>query len=342
MGKRRWKGCNSMVAAAILLLLICGSASAQNSISGIVFDPNRRPANDINVELLDSFERLIASRKTKGSGFFTFQRLNQGVYYIRVRVAGTNFKDQKKRIDLGDLNSLGGVDQKQIEIYLEFDPRAVKRTPAVTGVIFAQDVPDEARRLFETAGKYKKKKRPEDAEKALIQATSVFPDYFQALEMLGDVHLELKKYRDAEADYLRAVRVNPKCFACLLNLAMAQYNLKELEKAVGSLVKANELDSSSINAHLLLGIVQRELKRYENAEKSFLVSKKLGENKYADVNWQLATLYYFDLGKKSEAADELERYLKNLSGKEKKKHADKIRSVRKLIQKIRREAKEAS
>ena len=46
---------------------------AQNSITGIVFDNNRRPVADITVELLDEFERLIRQTSAEIPDFINFQ-----------------------------------------------------------------------------------------------------------------------------------------------------------------------------------------------------------------------------------------------------------------------------
>ena len=330
--------CNSVVpfvALVFVLLVFPVAVVAQNSISGIVFDTDKRPVSGIEVELLDGFERLIGSRKTTGSGFYTFQRLNAGIYYLRVRPGGTGFKESSRRIDLGELNAIGGVDQKQVDFYLEIDRRESDKR-LKNAVIFAQEVPEDAARDFEKAKKVIGKD-PEKAAVLLESAVAMFPDYFEALEALGDAYLELKRFGDAEGAYRRAVAVNPKCFGCFFNLGIALNRLDKAADAADALRSANAIDSGSINSHLLLGIVLRKLKRFQEAEEALLRAKDLSGNEQPDVNWQLAELYYFELKAPSKAVDELRTYLKNLSPEERRNNRDKIRSVERLIGKIKSE-----
>ena len=321
-----------------LIFVSAAETTAQNAINGIVFDENRKPLQNLEVELLDSFERLIRSRRTRGGGFYTFQRLNQGIYYIKVRVGGTNYREKKLRIDLGDLNSIGGVDIKQVDVFMEIDPRRRNAVPANTGVVFAQEIPPRSKAFYDAGLKNLGKKKLEAAEKDFVKALEAFPDYFNALSRLGELYLENKKHAEAEMIFERAVSVNEKSFISLFNLAVAQNSLKKTSNAAKALEKAIEIDSNSINSYLLLGVVRRKLKQYSEAEKSLLKAKKLGDNRLADVNWQLAELYYFSLKRLPDAAEELGFYLKNLTKDERKKNPEKVSTVKKLIKQIRSES----
>jgi tetratricopeptide (TPR) repeat protein len=326
----------------ILYLFSSAVILAQNSISGMIFDDNRKPVQNLEVELLDSLERLIGTRKTRNTGFYTFQRLSRGVYYIRVRVAGTNFKEKKIRIDLGDLNAIGGVDVKQVDVYLEADRRKADQTPVNNTVIFAQNIPPAAKKEYDAGHEKEKKKNTPEALKHFNTAVQIFPEYFDALESLGNGYLEQKEYDEAEKALRRAALVNPKSFRVLFSLAVAQNKLLKKTSAVESLQKANEIDAGSINSHLLLGIIQRDLKKYKEAEKTLLRAKKLGQNKFPDVHWNLALLYYHDLKRYSVAADELNLYLEAIPKDERKNMKQTISQVRKLITIFRKKAKESS
>lgn len=324
----------------IFLLLVFlsfpSTVKAQNSISGIVFDQEKRPVSGIEIELLDGFERLIGSRKTTGSGFYTFQRLGAGIYYLRIRPGGTGFKESTRRIDLGDMNAIGGVDQKQVDLFLEVDRRNSDGGKPVNSVIFAQEVPETAARDFEKAKKVIGKD-PEKAAVLLESAVRAFPEYFEALESLGDAYLSLKRFDDAQSAYKRAVAVNPRCFGCYFNLGIALNSLGRMKDSVDALTEANRIDSGSINSHLLLGIVLRRLKRFSQAESELLRAKDLSSNEQPDVNWQLAELYYFELKEPTKAVKELRNYLKNLSSKEKRENRDKVQNIKRLIGKIESE-----
>jgi len=336
-----------LVFASLLLLVLlvtaAGSVFGQNSINGMVFDDGRRPVAAIEVELLDDLERLRRSTKTKGSGLYIFQGLPPGIYYIRIRTGGTGFKTEKQRVELGIGNRTvvvgttrrtAGADVRQVNFYLQIDPIKSRRKLLKTGVIFVQDVPEDAKILYETALRKLDKKESAGAVEDLTKAIQIFPDYYDALAKLGNLHLNQKEYIEAENVFKRTTAVNSRNFENFFKLAVAQNKLKKLNDAVHNLKRANMLDSGSINSHLLLGIIQRDLKQYSDAEKSLLRAKKLSDNQVSDVHWNLALLYYHDLKRYNSAADELELYLKAIPKtyrKEKKEHIAKIGKLIKVL-----------
>ena len=331
-----------IILLSIILGITLGASqslvTAQNTINGMVFDPNRKPVPELYVELLDSVEQLIRSVKTRGGGFYSFNALRPGVYYIKVRVAGTNFKNKKTRFNLGNISTQSGVEVKQLDIYLQLDPRKTGKTPSITGVFFAQNVPKDAKKSYEKGLNNINKNKEDEAIKNFLNSIHIFPEYFDALFRLGDTYLTQKKFTEAENVLNRAANVNTKNSVVFYGLAIAQNNLKKQNQAIENLNKAIALNASSINTYLLLGKIQRNLKQYVKAEKSLLKAKTLASNKNPDINYDLALLYYYNLKKHNEAATELEFYIKNLSKSEYKKNRQKVSAFKKIIKKIRSEA----
>ena len=317
------------------------SLFAQNSINGMIFDHNRRPVPNVDVELLDEFERLIASSRARGSGFYSFQRLTRGIYYINIRVGGTGFKKKRIRIDLGT-GTASSVEVKQIDVHLELDKKKAGNVPAKTGVIFVQNIPPDAKEAYQKAINSMGKKDAQTASTELAKAITIFPEYYDALLQLGKIYLNLSKFTEAENIFSKAAEVNPKSFSSFFGLGIAHHNLKKRRAAIKSLKRANEIDANSINSHLLLGIVQRDAKMAKNAEKSFLKAKKLSENREPDVHWNLALLYYHEFKRYTKAADELELYIKALPKNKNTELDDKISKVKKLIQTFRQKARSSS
>lgn len=341
----------SFVFLVFLLGISAKDISAQNSINGIVFDNNRKPVSEINVELLDGFERLIKTTKTKGSGLYFFQSLPAGVYYVQIRVGGTGFKEVKERIQLGESNRTvqtssgnrtSGSESRQLNFVLEIDENRRNRTPINNTVVFAQNVPEEAENYYNNALKNLEKENREEAVQDLNQAIKIFPEYFAALENLGNIYLDQNKYAEAENVFEKAINVNAKSFRSYFGLAVAQNNLKKKVKAAENLKKANVIDATSINAHLFLGIVQRELKQFDEAEKSLLKAKDLSDNKVPDVHWNLGLLYYYNFKRYAAAADELELYLKAIPKNDLKQMGNKIEDTKRIIKILRKKAEAES
>ncbi len=328
------------LAAAISLCLYCFSAAAaQNTISGIIFDADRRPVAKIDVELLDEFERLMRTTKTNGSGLYFFQGLRAGNYYVQVRTDGTNYKSAKERVQLGQSNrinsttgNLSGLENIQVNFALEVDRRG-DRTPTSNDVVFAQNVPREAESFYRSALRKIADKKSAEAIADLAAAVGVFPEYFLALDRLGYEYLAAGKFAEAESAFAKAAAVNPKSFSSRSGLGIALFKLGRKREAAAALEEAVRLDQAAPNAFLFLGKVYRELENYAAAETNLRKAAELGDYRFADAHWELALLYYHDLGRPAEAAAELERYLQA------KPKADNRAQIEKLIKTMREEAK---
>jgi tetratricopeptide (TPR) repeat protein len=322
---------------------------AQNTISGVVFDQNQKPVADIDVELLDELERYLTSTKTKGSGLYIFAGLRAGTYYIRPRVFGTGFKDNKERIQLGQGNrtnrttgAISGSESVQVNINLEIDPRRVDNSTLNNSVVFAQNVPESARQSYENAVKKIENKKQDDGIADLLSAISEFPEYFLALDRLGNEYLAQNKFIEAENVFKKAVEINPKSFSSFFGISVAQNNLGKKNETLGNLQKAVELNQTSVSALLLLGIVQREVKQFDDSENSLKKAKKFSNSKEPDVHWNLALLYYYNLKRFVDAAEELELYLKTLPKEDSPEMEQKKAQTKKFIKILREKAKESS
>lgn len=182
-------------ASLSVLLLACVAAAsafgqATNSITGFVFDASRNRVPDIQIELLDEFNRTISRGKTDGSGRYNFQRLNVGRYAVRVMTVATNFEEQTKEVEVvsSRVSGLGGSSTTQLDIYLR-TRREAKPALAKSEVVFAQDVPPEAKRLFQNGVSDIKDKRVDEGIAKLKAAIQIYPDYFLALENLGQEYI---------------------------------------------------------------------------------------------------------------------------------------------------------
>jgi tetratricopeptide (TPR) repeat protein len=326
------------------------SVTAQNSIHGMVFDNTGKPVSNINVELLDEYEQFLRRTETRGGGTYSFSNLRAGIYYILIRTGGTPFQEVKERIELGITNrsirnasgavvGVSGADTQQVSFYLKLNSEYENQNPQTTDVIFAQNVSENARQKYEDALRNIKDNKNDEALINLKAAVIIFPEFFDALEKLGELYLSQQKFTEAENILKKAVEVNPKSFVCFFNLAIAQNNLKKKVEAVNTLKEANDLVPDSINSHLLLGIIQRDLKNFKESETAFIKAKKLGDNQVPDVHWNLALLYYYDLKRYPDAADELELYLKTLSPEAKKGREEEINRIKKLIKTLRDKSK---
>ncbi len=304
----------SVFSVVFLFLVICNNAYSQNrsSISGVVYDyKSNRPLPDIFVELLNEFESTLGRIKTESSGRFIFRNLARGSYKIKVVTLGTEYVEQIQEAQLVTFVRPDGEtpDNIYLDFYLRYDNRNNRIVTKPEGVIFAQEIPDEARKLYQKGVGLTADKK-EGGLEAVEQAIKIFPEYYEALDFLGGELVKLQRYEKSLPYLIKAIDINQRSFSSFYALGYACYKLNITSDAIEAFRASTILAPQSINAHLFYGINLRLDKQYKKAEKELLQAKTLAkETPVAEIHWQLGLLYN-KLNKNQESADELEIFLK--------------------------------
>jgi tetratricopeptide (TPR) repeat protein len=296
-----------LIAAA----LVCSATTAHssiNAIQGTVWGADRRPVGDLYVELQNETYFAVGRIRTDASGRFAFRGISSGRYFVKVITSGTNYAEYIETVEVGTVSRTGS-ESVYLEIYLKLDRRNVdNRGSGVAEAIFVQEVPEEARKLY--------KKGLKDLEKGdsglaeMEAALKIFPTYFDALDTLGREYVARKEYQKSLSYLIKSIEVNQRSYSSFYALAYACYQLNHRVEAIEAARGATLLQPASLSAQLLYGTLLRIDRSYEKAETALLAAKKLSKDRpVAEVHWQLALLYN-KLGRNTEAADELERYLK--------------------------------
>src|SRR6185503_4435130 len=162
-------------------------SQGRNSISGVVFGESRAPVVDTYVQLLDELGTTISQTRTNGSGRYAFYGLSTGRFKIKVFPVGTDYMEQIQEVILSPVSAVpgSGADNQQIDFYLRLRDGANRGPFSVPGTIFAQEVPDEARKLYELGVSELRQKNETAGFENLKKALDVFPNYFLALDRLG-------------------------------------------------------------------------------------------------------------------------------------------------------------
>ena len=294
------------------------AAQGRNTINVMIFNDAGRPAGDVFLELQDELGRAIRSGRASGSGRFEFAGLGEGRYKVRVMPYGTDYAEQIQDVQITNVSAIGGGtggEVKYVEFYLRLRPEITAGPFAAPGIVFAQEVPDAAKKLYERGiGELRAKKEKEGFE-SLREAIAVFPDYYMALDRLGTEYAARgradRAYLEAAQVLLtKAIKLNPKSFSSTFGLGFAQYHLGMIDQAVENMQRAVNLYDKSVNGFLWLGIAQKKAGKLALAEASLVRANKIGGGKVADVHWQLAGVYN-EQKRYREAADSLELFLKN-------------------------------
>ncbi|HZG52591.1 MAG TPA: tetratricopeptide repeat protein [Pyrinomonadaceae bacterium] len=287
----------------------------RNSITVRVFGPTRNPISDIYVELQNDTYSTVGRGKTDGAGRVTFPGLSEGTFKVRALPLGTDYMEQTLDVSIYNISRMsgGGASSEQVDMYLKVRENG-NSSPfsAPPGTVFAQAVPEPARKLYEQGISDLRDKKEKEGFQNLRNALEIFPTYYLAMERLGTEYvMRGPAYHEAARILLtKALEVNPKGFPSTFGLGIAQYQLKMTNDAVDTLRRATTLHPNSVNAYMWLGMALKQAKKTDEAETALKRANDVGKGKAAEVHFQLARLYS-EQNRYQEAADSMELYLKH-------------------------------
>lgn len=278
-------------------------------VEGVISGPSAVPLIGIAVYLEDQTRSRVAQAITDGDGRYRFSRIGAGLYFIAVKPNDRRFQATEVRVELINTARVGSTSSiERVDIALSELPRPREAMP---GSVFIQDVPKAAESEYLRAMESLAKKNQELAFRQLNHAVEIFPNYFQASEQLGLLHVEGERYREAIPPLIKSIEINPEAFASYLALGIASVRLGRPDLAFDALERARRLDAKSFRVHFFLGIALLELNRLDEAEGSLKESYRLGgASRAASAHLHLASLYS-KRGQFREAINELEEYLRD-------------------------------
>jgi tetratricopeptide (TPR) repeat protein len=315
------------------IFLFAQNVSA-STITGTVYDNRNNAISDVDIELLDDLYRLIGRTRSDGAGRFEFGGLSDGRYTLKALPFRYDFLDQSQQVEIYTSTIRGQGNGNSLEIkdfYLL--PRKGSLEEAEAGVVFAQEIPKEAKKAYEKAINDFSKKRTAEAVVSLNEAIKIFPKYFLALIRLGKEKVVKGEFTEAYPLFIKAVDVNQKSPTALYYLGYTLHKLNYNKAAVIALSQAYNVSPASVMVLTTLGITERLEGKFTDAEKHLLQAKKLSKTPIAEIHWELAQLYGENLKKYDAAADELEAFLKA------RPDAKDAITIKAMIKKLRDKAK---
>ncbi|MDQ3652759.1 MAG: tetratricopeptide repeat protein, partial [Acidobacteriota bacterium] len=203
---------------------------------------------------------------------------------------------------------------------------------APAGVVFGQPIPDAASAEYERGVSRLKDNKSVPGIESLKKAIEIFPDYYNALELLGTEYVKIGELNAAVPILTRAVEANRNAPKSLYALGVAHLKLGDTARAIDWLRKAAEQDANNINVHMMLGLAYGTRGALSEAEESLKKADQLSGSSLADVHLYLAGIYNKQM-KYAAAVRELELYLK------KEKDLKDTSRVKEMIDKIKAKEK---
>lgn len=286
-------------------------AQTSYDVEGIIYGPDSKPLERVVVSLQNQARAQIAQSITTNDGRYQFSRISAGIYYLIVKPNELQYQQTVQRLELIDTGRFGSnVSQERFDIMLSpAQQRDQKNSSA--GIIFVQPVPPNAEKEYAEAMKNLVKGEKERAATQLMQAITIFPRYFLALQQLGLLYVETEKFQQAVAPLQTAFEINPKASQSQVGLGIAYLNLNSLDEAVAALQRARTLDDKSFRAHLYLGIALLNLSRLDEAESSLKQAYALGGASQAHAAHLYLASIYSKREQYQQAIDELRAYLRD-------------------------------
>ena len=177
-------------------------------------------------------------------------------------------------------------------------------------MVFVQEIPKEAKSKYEAGVINIGQNKNQEGLRDLKSAIEIFPNYFAALDLLGNEYIKLQYYDAANILLTKAVEVNPKSYRSWYGIAYANYSLNQNAESLKALNKAIEINPGSVEAILLKGILLKKDKKYDECLVQLKKAKELAKGSVPEINWQMALLYANNFNLYEKAAEELELFLK--------------------------------
>jgi tetratricopeptide (TPR) repeat protein len=236
--------------------------------------------------------RLVGFTYTDSTGEFALPEQPIGAYYVVVRIEG--FKDYRERLNVDGCSKI--FDHF---IHLDFEDEVIR--PVIldfTGEVneaidvseLKREFPQKAVNEFQRAQSERLEGQAPKARARLEKLVKEYPDFYDARNALGSVHLEMKRFREAEAEYNEARRLRPTSAAPWVSLGSLYVMEAEaslypepgiagvvlpggdlgiiLSDAREVLAEAIKIKPDASFAYYLLGITETRGGRYQKAEEN--------------------------------------------------------------------------
>jgi len=284
----------------------------------------------VRISVTDENFQPIRTIFVDSSGRFTISGLGQGRFSFKVETTGTPYEEQTQQLELQALRFRGGNETFPLDIVLKLK-KGMEATASNVS-IFAQEIPSPARKEYESGVKSLKSQKKDEAIASLKKAIQIFPDYYDALELLGTEYIKAAQFEAALPVLFHALEVNKRGFKCMYGLGVAHLKLNLLPQAIEHLEKAAQMEPNSANTQMMLGLAYGTGGAFDKSEAAFRKTLQLGGEAAAEAHFYLAGLFNKQ-ERYNDARQELELFLKE--GKKIKDPAQ----IKAIIEKLKEKEK---
>jgi Flp pilus assembly protein TadD len=307
-----------LISLLSLLFFLAIEAFAQNPsnmIRGKVRAINGTPVNNAIVELREAGGAILSQTVTRNDGDFAFTRIVPAEY--EVHVTGSGFETTMQMVRFSQTDRMSFFEVVNVEIILR-----AKAEPAVrpAGISFAQEVPENARTVYEKGVAKLREGKSEEATALLREAVSLFPTYFDANFTLAKELFRTGKDKEALEAIERARQVNERESAVYHLFGLIMLKQQKFKVAEFAFREAVQFNAGNAAAHFYRGrtLIELALRNKDEKERTADLSEsekelnqawELSDKRIYEVFTQRARIHELQ-GNKEAAAVDLENFLK--------------------------------
>ena len=270
-------------------------------ISGQIRSSENKTVENVMVRVETYTGALIDQGTADNMGRFRFIRLRPGQYKVFVKIAG--FTAAPQSVDLSRVSP-----RVHLLFQLVPDPAPSRTRGSGNAWVLDARVPADALAAFEKGRAAMAEKKTDIAITNLQRATQIYPDYYDAHRMLGQVYLDVSQWEKAERSLKEAMRIDPKAVSAMTTLGEVYRREKKYDEAQKILEEALKLDNNSWESNFTLGRIHWELKDIAKAGRYVARSIELQPN--VAEGHLLAGNIFIRAGLPDNALVEYEEYLR--------------------------------
>jgi tetratricopeptide (TPR) repeat protein len=248
----------------VLALLISASATswAQNFIRGQIQFTNHQPADHVIIRLRSDKIAFQTETHTDIQGKFEFDGLYPSTYHLTIE--GQGFRPYGSDIDI----SMSKIAYEQITLQLNKEPEAKAvpaEGPAATLNARVVQIPPEAHQEFDAGKQRMDAQDGVGSVQHFRKAIELYPQYAEAYQLLGVMHLEEGKYADAETELQKAAEIEPHMPTAYFALGICRNLTGKYAEAEPAFLRGLELDPDSPDGQYELAKTYWALGRWQDA-----------------------------------------------------------------------------
>jgi Tfp pilus assembly protein PilF len=270
-------------------------------VSGQVRSTDNKTIENVMVRLESASGALVDQGTTDSIGRFRFTRLRSGQY--KISATGAGGVAQPQSVDLSRASP-------RVHVLLQLVPESPTfRSPGTgrAGVVDVR-VPAEAKLAFENGREAMTAKKFDLAISDFRKAVEIYPAFYDAHMLLGQLYTDRSEWEKAEASFRQAVKINPRAVMAMVSLGEAYRRQQRYEDGEKILEEALKVDNDSWQVNFTLGRIHWELKDIVKAGRYVARSIEL-EPDVAEAHL-LAGNIFMRAGLPANALIEYEEYLR--------------------------------